>query len=103
MFFVYVLKSLKDKNYYVGQTNNIEKRLQLHFHGKVLSTKNRRPFKVVGYKTFETRSEAMWIEYNLKMHGDKKKKFIDSLYKERPPARRVSDPGAYGPEGGENL
>lgn len=96
MFFVYVLKSLKDGNYYVGQTNSLEKRLKSHFYGKVLSTKNRRPFRIIGYKKFKTRSEAMWVEHNLKMHGDKKKKFIDSLYKERPPARR-----AYGPEGGD--
>lgn len=96
MFYVYVLKSLKDNKYYFGQTNNLENRLKQHFHGKVVSTKNRRPFKVVGYKTYETRSEAMWIEHNIKKHGDKKKQFIDSLFKERPPAHR-----AYGPEGGD--
>ena len=96
MYYVYILKSLKDDKYYIGQTNNIENRLKQHFYGKVISTKNRRPLQVVGYKVYETRSEAMWIEHDLKKHGDKKKKFIDNLFKERPPARR-----AYGPEGGD--
>lgn len=85
MYFVYVLKSLKDDKYYFGQTNNIENRLKQHFYGKVISTKNRRPFKLIGYKQYKTRNEATWVEYNIKKHGDKKKQ-----------SRR-----AYGPEGGE--
>lgn len=79
MFYVYVLKSRKDGNYYIGQTNSIDRRLNQHFMGKVLSTKNRRPFEVVGYKSYETRNESMHIEHMLKSHGDQKKKFIDSL------------------------
>lgn len=86
MFYVYILKSLKDGNLYIGQTNNIERRLRSHFYGKVLSTRDRRPLKVVGYKIFKTHNQARWVEYNLKKHGDKKKKFIDNLFNERPPA-----------------
>lgn len=97
MFYVYVLKSLKYGNYYFGQTNNIERRIGQHFYGKVPSTKNRRPLKLVGYKIYSTRSEAMWIEHNIKMHSDRKRKFINSMFnKERPPARKAS-----GLEGGE--
>ena len=83
MYYVYVLRSKKDRNYYIGQTNNIEKRLKEHFFGKVISTKNRRPLEVVGYRTYKSRSESTWAEHNLKKHGDQKKKFIDSLYKEK--------------------
>ena len=96
MYYVYVLQSRRDGNFYIGQTNNLEKRIKEHFNGEVLSTKTRRPFKVVGYKTYETRSDSMWVEHSLKKHGDQKKKFIDNLLRNRPPARR-----AYGPEGGE--
>ncbi len=87
MFYVYVLKSLKDGKYYFGQTNNIKARIRQHFYGKVLSTKDRRPLRLVGYKTYATRSESMWMEHKIKTHGDQKKKFINSLFeKERPPA-----------------
>jgi putative endonuclease len=79
MYSVYVLKSLRDDDYYIGQTNNVEKRHAQHNQGKVKSTKSRRPFKPIGYKTFKTRSEARWFEYNLKKHSDKKKKFIREL------------------------
>ena len=79
MFYVYVLKSLKDHMYYFGQSNNPEKRLKLHNSGKVKSTKYRRPFILIGYKTFKTRNEARWFEYQIKHHSDRKKKFLKDL------------------------
>jgi putative endonuclease len=79
MYYVYLLQSEKDFNYYVGQTDNIKKRLEEHKNGLVKSTKHRRPLKLVGYDTYETRNEARWREYQLKKHGDKKKKFIEKL------------------------
>ena len=79
MYFVYVLQSLKDKKFYIGQTNDISKRVSIHNSGGVKSTKSRMPFKLIGYRDYASRNEARWIEYNLKKHGDKKKKFIEEL------------------------
>ena len=79
MYFVYLLKSLKDNKYYIGHSNNPDKRLIIHNSGRVQSTKFRRPFKLVGYRSYKTRNEARWVEYNLKNHSDKKKKFIKEL------------------------
>jgi len=79
MYFVYLLKSLKDNNYYIGQKNDVKKRLSVHNLGQVQSTKSRRPFKLVGCQSYESRNEARWAEYNLKNHSDKKKKFIKQL------------------------
>ena len=79
MYYVYLLKSKKDGNYYIGQTNNVNGRLKRHNAGQVKSTKYRRPFMLIGSKTFKTRSEARWCEYNLKQHSDKKHKFIGEL------------------------
>lgn len=47
MFYVYILKSEKDGNLYIGFTNNLKKRLLKHNSGKVFSTKNRRPLKLI--------------------------------------------------------
>ncbi|MEI6479299.1 MAG: GIY-YIG nuclease family protein [bacterium] len=33
MWFVYILKSLKDGRYYIGSTSDIEKRVERHNHG----------------------------------------------------------------------
>ncbi len=47
MQFIYVLKSEKDKKFYVGCTSDIEKGLKMHNDGLVRSTKARRPFELV--------------------------------------------------------
>lgn len=58
MNFVYVLKSENDNIRYIGLTNNLDRRLTEHNHGKVKSTKSRLSFKLVYLEEFESRSEA---------------------------------------------
>ena len=79
MFKVYLLRSLRDNNYYIGQTDNIEKRLKEHNSGRNRSTKSRGPFMLVGYEEYETREKARWIEYQYKHHSDKKEEFIKRM------------------------
>jgi len=81
MFYVYLLLSKRDGNCYIGQTDNIKKRLKEHELGLVSSTRNRRPLRLVGYEVYDNRSKARWREYQLKKHGDKKKEFINNLKK----------------------
>jgi putative endonuclease len=50
MYYVYVIKSLKDGKLYIGQTNNLVKRIKEHNKGLVVSTKNRKPFKLIYYE-----------------------------------------------------
>jgi putative endonuclease len=66
MFSVYVLRSLKDQKFYVGQTNNLEERIRRHNEGRVPSTKGRRPFVLVWFESFESRSQAVVREQELK-------------------------------------
>ena len=42
MYYVYSLQSRKDKDFYIGFTNNIEQRFEEHNSGSVPSTKLRR-------------------------------------------------------------
>lgn len=44
-YFVYILKSEKDKKLYTGYTNDLKKRLKDHNAGVVTSTKYRIPLK----------------------------------------------------------
>ena len=66
MYYVYVLKSLKDLNYYIGYTENIEKRFLEHNTGKVKSTKYRRPFDLVYYEACWSLEDALHREKYLK-------------------------------------
>lgn len=57
-YYVYVLKSLKDKKLYTGSTDNLEDRLKAHAEGSVLATKGRRPLKLVYYEAFSNKTNA---------------------------------------------
>ena len=74
--FVYLLESEKDKKFYIGQTNNIFERLKRHNQGMVISTKRRKPFRLLGYEEFYSRKEALQFEKRLKTHSDQKLNFI---------------------------
>ena len=47
MYYVYVLLSNKDNNFYIGFSENINQRLDEHNAGKNVSTKLRRPFGLI--------------------------------------------------------
>ena len=78
MYFVYILKSLKDNKYYIGQTDNIDLRLKRHNNGLVQSTKSRTPLVLIRKETFGTRGEARKRENYLKKlkGGNEFKKII---------------------------
>jgi putative endonuclease len=66
VFYVYVLKSQKDKKTYVGFTRDVLKRLDRHNSGKVESTRHRRPFDLVYTEEFSSENEARKRERYLK-------------------------------------
>ncbi|MEW6267497.1 MAG: GIY-YIG nuclease family protein [Thermodesulfobacteriota bacterium] len=80
-YFVYLLISEKDGDYYIGQTGDICQRLKAHNDGEVISTKHRRPLRLVGYKEFSSRNEARHFEHEIKHHSDKKRRFISELHR----------------------
>ncbi len=65
-FYTYVLRSLKDLNYYVGYTSNIVNRINEHNSGKVISTKNRTPFELVYWEGCLNQQDATAREKYLK-------------------------------------
>ena len=78
-YFVYILKSLKDSGYYIGQTDNIDSRIKKHNCGYVKSTQARRPFILIKKETLNTRGEARKRENYLKKlkGGNEFKKIIE--------------------------
>jgi putative endonuclease len=78
MYFVYILKSLKDSGYYMGQTKNLGARIKKHNKGLVKSTKPRIPFTLIKKEDFNTRGEARKRENYLKKlkGGNEFKKII---------------------------
>ncbi len=66
MYFVYVLLSQNDGNYYIGFTSNIENRIKKHNSGSVLSTKYRRPLELIYYEAYVEERDALGREKFLK-------------------------------------
>ena len=66
MYYVYVLYSETKGKYYIGQTNDVEKRLRRHNNGQENYTKTGIPWMLVHQVEVETRSAAMKLERKLK-------------------------------------
>ena len=62
MHYVYVLISLKDRGWYIGETSNPINRLKDHNSGKVKSTKFRRPLELIYSKKYKDRNTAKKAE-----------------------------------------
>lgn len=69
MFYVYILKSLKDGNFYIGYTNDLKRRILEHNGGMSKSTKSRAPFELKYYESFSDKQDAVSREYQLKKNG----------------------------------
>jgi len=58
MYFLYILKSLKDNKYYTGLTSNLKRRINEHNSRQVKSTKNRAPFELIYTEEYNTLCEV---------------------------------------------
>jgi putative endonuclease len=66
---VYIIYSEKTQKYYVGQTDNFNKRLERHNLGLVKSTKTGIIWRVIHTISCETRSESIVLESKIKKRG----------------------------------
>lgn len=66
MYFVYLLYSLKDSNFYIGYTENLEKRIAAHMMGNIKATKNRLPVQLIYYEAYLDKQDAKGREKFLK-------------------------------------
>jgi len=66
MCFVYILKSLRNNRFYIGSTNNLERRLKEHSSGKSKYTSEILPIKLVFKQKFRSLQIARKVESWLK-------------------------------------
>ncbi len=72
--YVYILKSLKNQRFYIGSTNDLERRIFEHNSGSNKSkfTRDNCPFELVFSQEFETLILARKVEYKLKSFKSRK-------------------------------
>jgi len=84
MYYVYILQSELDKEFYIGRTADLKRRYSEHQTGRVDSTKHRLPMKLLCYEAYNTKEEAARREEFLKSSDgrkDIKKRIIESMIK----------------------
>jgi putative endonuclease len=77
MYYVYILKSDKNGKLYKGFTNDLKRRIKEHESGNSTFTKNNRPWKLIYYEAFISKSDAKKEELFLKSgKGKERIKFL---------------------------
>ena len=66
MAYVYILESEKSKKFYVGSTNDLDKRLLRHNQGYEKATKPHKPYKIVFKQKCKNITEARILEHKIK-------------------------------------
>ena len=80
VFYTYVLYSEVNNRHYIGSTEDARRRLKEHSAGETRSTKSGRPWILVYLERFETRSDAIKRENNIKRYkgGKAFKRLLES-------------------------
>lgn len=82
MYYVYILQSLKDEKFYIGSSGDLKRRIDQHQKGMVISTRHRRPLRLVCYEAYILKKEALLREKYLKTsdgQSDLHKRLKESL------------------------
>ncbi len=79
IYHVYMLKSLsKNSVTYVGYTNNLKKRVDLHNNSKGAKFTRGRKWKLIYKEKFNTKKEAISREYYIKNNRSLRNKIKDT-------------------------
>ena len=83
MFYVYLIvtKNKKKLTSYVGYTNNLDKRINLHNSSKGAKFTKGRIWKLIYYKKFNSKKRALKEEHKLKKNYKLRSKIKDNYIK----------------------
>lgn len=70
-FYIYVLRSMKDNNFYVGYTEDLKSRFEQHKKGQVVSTRDRQPLEIIYSEACLSKTDALHREKYLKTYHGK--------------------------------
>ena len=80
MWYVYVLRSLKDGRFYTGTTSDLRKRLEEHNRGKEPGSKHMAPLELAYYEAGQSKKDAF-----------KREKYLKTTYGKRYLKNRLQD------------
>jgi putative endonuclease len=78
--YVYILRSLKNGRFYIGSTNDVNRRFVEHKLGRCITTKKMLPVELAFFQEYDSLKIAKGIEYKLKKL--KRKDIIERIIRE---------------------
>lgn len=66
MYYLYILRSLKNKKLYIGSSPDVKKRLRSHNAGENKATKPNMPYELIFYSGFINKEDAISAEQYFK-------------------------------------
>jgi len=82
--YIYLLRSKKNREFYVGCTSNIEKRFKEHKKGINYHTRKMLPVELIYVEAYKSKKDAYEREKKLKYHGSAlrnlKSRIKDTIY-----------------------
>ena len=83
MYYVYIIKSIKNGSLYIGCTGDLQKRFKMHNQGMSFHTKKYVPWILVYYEAYRSKTDAYNREGALKLHAQGlrrlKERLLESL------------------------
>ena len=79
-YYTYIIESSVNKKWYIGHTNDIERRLPEHNSGQNKSTKGKGPWRLIFLSSFNNNLDAN--KFELKLKKIRNKDFIKTEYSE---------------------
>ncbi len=79
MYFVYVLRSKRDNSFYIGLTNDLNRRIKQHNRGNNFSTRYKTPLELIHFEKLNSRKDARNREKYLKSGWGRQ--FLKKKYK----------------------
>lgn len=79
-YYTYIIESSVNKKWYIGHTNDIERRLAEHNSGQNKSTKGKGPWRLIFLSSFNNNLDAK--KFELKLKKITIKDFIKTEYSE---------------------
>lgn len=69
MYYVYLLRSVRDGTLYIGCTSDLRRRISEHNRNMSTHTKKHSPWKLVYFEGYRSKADAYGREEALKLHA----------------------------------
>ncbi len=79
MYFVYIIESIVNGRWYIGSSDDPQRRLIEHNRGTTRSTRPYTPYKLIHNEKYSTKADALKREFQIKKSGRVRKDLKENI------------------------